>query len=58
MVAIANVLIQQQPQRLVLVQGDANVSYEKVITGIGLLQQAGAPKVGLSTQAPEEAPAL
>lgn len=57
-VAIANALIQQQPQRLVLVQGDANVSYEKVITGIGLLQQAGAPKVGLSTQAPEEAPAL
>ncbi len=41
------------PQTPVLVQGDSNVAYENVIAGISLLQEAGAPKVGLSTQPPE-----
>src|SRR3990167_2854429 len=38
------------PQRPVLVRGDKNVNYGKVIEAMVLLQQAGAKSVGLSTQ--------
>jgi len=38
------------PQRAVLVRGDKNVNYGKVIEAMVLLQQAGAKSVGLITQ--------
>lgn len=39
-----------QEQRPVLVRGDKNVNYGKVVEAMVLLQQAGALKVGLITQ--------
>lgn len=43
------------PQRPVLVRGDKNVNYGKVVEAMVLLQQAGAKSVGLVTQpAPEK----
>lgn len=50
----ASQLSQQQnatgPERKVLVRGDKNVNYGKVIEAMVLLQQAGAKSVGLITQ--------
>lgn len=37
----------------VLVKGDRNVSYGKVMAGMVLLQEAGAPSVGLITETPD-----
>ena len=38
---------------VVLVKGDAHVSYGKVVQAMALLQQAGVPNVGLMTQQQE-----
>lgn len=43
---------QEGTDREVLVKGDANVDYGKVVQAMVLLQQAGAPSVGLVTQQP------
>jgi len=45
--------LQQSQQRPVLVKGDQNVDYGKVMQAMVLLQQAGAPSVGLITQQPD-----
>ncbi len=37
------------PNRQVLMRGDENVSYGQVVTAMSMLQQAGAPSVGLIT---------
>jgi len=42
------------PQRPVLVRGDKNVNYGKVVEAMVLLQQAGAKSVGLITQPGKE----
>ncbi len=42
-----------QKKRLVLVKGDRNVSYGKVVQAMILLQQAGAANVGLMTEPPK-----
>lgn len=42
----------QGEQRSVMVKGDRHVDYDKVIQAMVLLQQAGAPSVGLVTQDP------
>lgn len=42
------------PQRAVLVKGDKNVDYGKVMGAMVLLKRAGASKVGLMTQHYEE----
>jgi biopolymer transport protein TolR len=47
-------IIQHQPKTQVLVRGDENVTYGKVVTAMGLLQKAGAPGVGLVTRSPDE----
>jgi biopolymer transport protein TolR len=44
---------QNNKMRQVLVKGDQNVDYGKVMQAMVLLQQAGAPSVGLITQALE-----
>ncbi len=41
----------------VLVKGDQNTNYGKVVEAMVLLQQAGAKSVGLITQAPSQSPA-
>jgi len=46
-------LLRHQPKTQVLVRGDKDVSYGKVVTAMALLQKAGAPSVGLITEAPE-----
>lgn len=44
------------PQRTVLVKGDVNVPYGKVVQAMVMCQQAGVPKVGIVTQSfPESA---
>ncbi|HSW70800.1 MAG TPA: protein TolR [Gammaproteobacteria bacterium] len=42
--------VAQAEQRPVLVRGDKNVNYGKVVEAMVLLQEAGANKVGLITQ--------
>ena len=56
-VDIVNQEMTAHPDLPVLVQGDANANYNKVIDGIVFLQQAGAPKVGLVTEQPPESAA-
>ncbi|MBN1684609.1 MAG: protein TolR [Gammaproteobacteria bacterium] len=41
-------------QRTVLVKGDQNANYGKIINAMVLLQQAGVDKVGLMTENPAE----
>ncbi|MFO1259243.1 MAG: protein TolR [Gammaproteobacteria bacterium] len=43
----------RDPKRQVLVKGDKNVAYGQVVGAMVLLQQAGAPTVGLVTQGNE-----
>lgn len=45
---------QQGQQRQVLVKGDKSVDYGKVMQAMVLLQQAGAPTVGLVTESPPD----
>ena len=45
--------LQRNPQTPVLVEGDKKVEYDKVVQAMGLLKQAGAPKVGLAIDLPE-----
>lgn len=42
--------LQRDPGRAVLVRGDRDVAYGKVVAAMVLLQQAGAPSVGLVTE--------
>lgn len=46
-------ILKQQPQTQVLVRGDQSVAYGKVVSLMTTLQAAGAPSVGLVTEAPE-----
>lgn len=43
----------RDPKRQVLVKGDKSVAYGQVVGAMVLLQQAGAPSVGLVTQGSE-----
>nr|VFJ91767.1 MAG: Cell division and transport-associated protein TolR (TC 2.C.1.2.1) [Candidatus Kentron sp. H]VFJ92977.1 MAG: Cell division and transport-associated protein TolR (TC 2.C.1.2.1) [Candidatus Kentron sp. H]VFJ99591.1 MAG: Cell division and transport-associated protein TolR (TC 2.C.1.2.1) [Candidatus Kentron sp. H] len=46
-------LLRRHPDTPVLVRGDRAVPYGEVVTAMTLLQQAGAPSVGLVTELPE-----
>jgi len=46
---VAKVLA-SNPKKMLLVRGDRNVNYDKVVQLMVLLQQAGAPSVGLVTE--------
>jgi biopolymer transport protein TolR len=46
-------VLRRQPKTPVLVRGDKAVDYGKVVYAMVLLQQAGAPSVGLVTETPE-----
>lgn len=43
-------VIRQRPDVAVLVRGDEGVDYGKVVAAMALLQQAGAPSIGLMTE--------
>ncbi len=45
----ASAVLRRNAQTPVLVQGDENVPYGRVVTGAVLLQQAGASKIGFQT---------
>ncbi len=45
--------LEEAPERPVLVQGDNRVPYGRVVYAMVLLQQAGAPRVGLLTDRPD-----
>ena len=49
-------LLRQRPGLAVVVRGDENVPYGDVVTLMTILQRAGAPSVGLMTEAPRMAP--
>lgn len=48
-------VLRHQPGTPVLVRGDTNVAYGSVVRAMALLQQAGAPSVGLLTEPPAAA---
>jgi len=47
-------VLRRQPKKSVLVRGDHTVDYGVVVSAMVLLQQAGAPNVGLVTEPPEQ----
>jgi biopolymer transport protein TolR len=49
----AGAIIRQNPGIPVLVKGDRAVDYGRVVAAMVLLQEAGAPSIGLLTQPPE-----
>lgn len=49
-------IIKYKPQTNVLVRGDKNVPYGKVVRLMSHLKTAGVPKVGLMTQPPPDQP--
>jgi biopolymer transport protein TolR len=48
-------IIKNNPGIPVLIKGDRAVVYDRVVQAMVILQQAGAPSVGLITQPPEQA---
>ena len=46
-VTLAAAVMRRNPERRVLVRGDGNVGYQRVVRGMALLQRAGVPHVGL-----------
>ncbi len=48
--ARATAALRRAPQRVVLVKGDAAVSYGRIVAAMVMLQQAGATKVGFLTE--------
>ncbi|MDZ7749871.1 MAG: protein TolR [Halofilum sp. (in: g-proteobacteria)] len=50
LVTMAAAVMRRDPERRVLVRGDQDVSYQKVVRLMALLQQAGAPQVGLISE--------
>lgn len=53
LVARVAAVLRNQPGTPVMVRGDQDVNYGKVVTAMALLQKAGAPNVGLVTETPE-----
>ena len=50
----AAAIIKNNPGIPVLIKGDKAVAYDQVVQAMVILQQAGAPGVGLITQPPEQ----
>jgi len=48
-------VLRRQPATPVYVRGDSSVDYGRVVFAMTLLQQAGAPSVGLMTEQPQGA---
>lgn len=52
LVKLVAAVLRAQPGTPVLIRGDGRVRYGKVVYAMSLLQQAGAPSVGLITETP------
>lgn len=48
-------ILRHKPKTAVLIRGDLNVDYGKVVTVMAVLKKAGVENVGLMTQSPETA---
>ena len=48
--ALVAAVIRRDPKKSVLVRGDRNVDYGRVVRAMALLQAAGVPQVGLLTE--------
>jgi biopolymer transport protein TolR len=48
---LVHAVMDQKPDRMILVRADSHVSYDKVVRGMSLLQGAGARKIGFVTDA-------
>ncbi|MEC9356974.1 MAG: protein TolR [Pseudomonadota bacterium] len=49
-------VLRNKPETMILVRADARADYESVARGMGLLQAAGASKIGFVTDAPDPKP--
>ena len=47
-------VLKYKPKTPIMVRGDRNVDYGHVVQAMVMIQQAGAPNVGLITETPEE----
>lgn len=54
LMARAAAVLRIKPDTPVMVKGDRGVNYGRVVSAMALLQKAGAPKVGLITDPPED----
>lgn len=54
LVTRVSALLKYQPGIPVLVEGDTNVPYGKVVQVMSLLQRAGVPSVGMMTAPPQQ----
>jgi biopolymer transport protein TolR len=52
----AGAVLRREPKTIVLVKADTNVPYGRVVKGMVLLQQAGAPQIGFITDPLETIP--
>ncbi|MCB1902650.1 MAG: protein TolR [Gammaproteobacteria bacterium] len=53
LVARITAVIKYKPKTPILVRGDRNVNYGRVVEAMVLIQAAGVPNVGLITETPE-----
>lgn len=53
MITLTAALLKHKPGTPVMIRGDGRVEYSKVVYAMTLLQQAGAPSVGLITDSPQ-----
>ena len=44
-------VMKNRPDAMILIKGDKRVAYERVAFGMGLLQEAGAQKIGFASEA-------
>ena len=54
MTTMVAAVLRHKPGTPVMIKGDRDVKYEKVVTAMTLLQSAGVPSVGLITQTPDQ----
>ena len=54
MITMVAAVLRHKPGTPVMIKGDRNVLYEKVVTAMTYLQSAGVPSVGLITRTPEK----
>jgi biopolymer transport protein TolR len=55
MITLTTAVLRHKPGTPVMIRGDGRVEYSKVVYAMTLLQQAGAPSVGLITESPDPA---
>jgi biopolymer transport protein TolR len=54
MITMVAAVLRHKPGTPIMIKGDRNVLYEKVVTAMTLLQTAGVPSVGLITRTPDK----